>query len=280
MEQGVEPDVGVGPGIEGPVAELGHLGVEVLGQLGDLGLRHPVDAHRRHQVVDPPGRDALDVGLADHADQGLFGPAPGFEERRQVAALAELGDLQVDGAGPGVPAALPVAVSAVDPALGPLAVAGVAEHVDVGVHEQLGCHLHHLCEQVTSSIGLQVLAHELCRAHRVGDFHRIFSFVFFGRNLKIDAVVVASGGPSGRAIPRTPLWWTQLTACVTYSTLAYAAQAGRRGRERPVRCGFVVEVEVGPGMVRPTGRHPPHPGDHGGLPSTTSPDAVHVTFYR
>ena len=31
-------------------------------------------------------------------------------------------------------------------------------------------------------------------AHRVGDFHRIFSFVFFGRNLKIDAVVVASGG--------------------------------------------------------------------------------------
>src|SRR6202034_684632 len=38
------------------------------------------------------------------------------------------------------------------------------------------------------------LAQQLGRAHRVGDFHRIFSFAFFGRNLKIDAVVVASGG--------------------------------------------------------------------------------------
>ena len=101
-------------------------------------------------------------------------------------------------------------VAAVDPVLGSLAVAGAAEQVDVGVHEQLGCHLHHLGQQVASSVGLQVLAHELCRAHRVGDFHRIFSFAFFGRNLKIDAVVVASGGSSDRATPRTPLWWTQL----------------------------------------------------------------------
>ena len=33
VEQRVHPHVGVGPGIEGPVAELGHPGVEVLGQL-------------------------------------------------------------------------------------------------------------------------------------------------------------------------------------------------------------------------------------------------------
>ena len=38
--------------------------------------------------------------------------------------------------------------------------------------------------------------------------------MFFRRNLKIDAVVVASGGPSGRATPGTPLWWTQLNTSV------------------------------------------------------------------
>jgi hypothetical protein len=39
----------------------------------------------------------------------------------------------------------------------------------------------------------QLLTHLLGNAHRVGDFHRAFSFLLFGRNLKIDAVVVASG---------------------------------------------------------------------------------------
>jgi hypothetical protein len=32
VEEGVEPHVGVGPGVEGAVSELGHVGVEVLGQ--------------------------------------------------------------------------------------------------------------------------------------------------------------------------------------------------------------------------------------------------------
>jgi hypothetical protein len=49
-----------------------------------------------------------------------------------------------------------------------------------------------------------MLAQQACHAHRVSDFHRIFSFVFFGRNFKIDAVVIASGERSGRAIRGTP----------------------------------------------------------------------------
>ena len=105
----------------------------------------PMDCTRSSTL---PGRDALDVGLADHPDERLLGPPARLEERRQVAALAELGDIEVDRAGPGVPAPLPVPVAAVHPVLGPLAVAGVAEHVDIGVHQQLGCHLHHLAKQV------------------------------------------------------------------------------------------------------------------------------------
>jgi hypothetical protein len=37
--------------------------------------------------------------------------------------------------------------------------------------------------------------------------------------------------------------WGQFVG--TYSALAYAAYAGWRGRERPVRCGFATEVWVG-----------------------------------
>ena len=40
----------------------------------------------------------------------------------------------------------------------------------------------------------------------------VFALQFLRRYLKVDAVVVASGGPSGRATPRTPLWRTQHTA--------------------------------------------------------------------
>jgi hypothetical protein len=97
-----------------------------------------------------------------------------------------------------------VAIAAVHPVFGAFAVGVVAELVDIGGQ------LHHLAQQVASDIGHQILAQQACRAHRVSDFHRIFSFVFFGRNLKFDAVVIASGEPSGRAIPGTPLGWTQL----------------------------------------------------------------------
>ena len=48
------------------------------------------------------------------------------------------------------------------------------------------------------------LRSRLANAHRVSDLHRIFSFVYFGRNFKIDAVVIASGERSGRAIRGTP----------------------------------------------------------------------------
>jgi len=108
------------------------------------------------------------------------------------------GNVQADGAGTGVPAALTVAVAAVDSIVGSLAVAGVAEHVDVRVHEQLSCHLHHLSEQVGTSWALEVLAQQLGRAHVVVDGHRIFSFLFRCRFLKVGAVAVVSRGCSAK----------------------------------------------------------------------------------
>ena len=114
VEQGIQPHIGVGALVEGTVAELGDLDVEVLGELGDLRLGHPLDAHRAHEVVDAPGGDAFDVGLADDRDERLLGTPAWLEERGQVAATAQLWDVEADGAGAGVPATLSVSVAAVD----------------------------------------------------------------------------------------------------------------------------------------------------------------------
>ena len=54
---------------------------------------------------------AVDVGLLDHRHQGLLGRAPGFEEAREVAALAQLRDLQRDPTRPGIPVPVPVSVA-------------------------------------------------------------------------------------------------------------------------------------------------------------------------
>ncbi len=66
--------------------------------LGDAGHAHGLD-----QIIDRAGRDALDVGLLDHCRKRLLGHAPGLEEAREVAAVAQLGDAQLDRAGSGLP---------------------------------------------------------------------------------------------------------------------------------------------------------------------------------
>jgi hypothetical protein len=64
-------------------------------------------------------------------------------------------------------------VAAVDPAIGALAAAGAAHGVDLGAHEQLSSHLHHLGQHAAPRVELQVHAQQLGRAQRVGDNHRV-----------------------------------------------------------------------------------------------------------
>src|ERR1035437_4169439 len=110
--------------------------------------------------------------------------------------------------------------------VGPLVVASVANDIDVRVHEQLSCHLHHLSEQVEPSRALQVLAQQLCRAHVVVGGHRIFSFVNLAF-LKAGAVAVASGGCSARSNAQRELVTPGL-----YTTLADSTHRGHT-REVP-----------------------------------------------
>ena len=79
----------VRPTVQRPGPELLHRRVEALGQLGHLRPGH-------------------------HADQRLLGPPTPFQQPlREVAALAQLRDRQLDRARPGIPPALTVAVAVV-----------------------------------------------------------------------------------------------------------------------------------------------------------------------
>jgi hypothetical protein len=99
----IDPHVGVGPAVEGSVAELPHRQVEVLGHLRYPRLRDALDAERLDQTVDATGRDPLDVALGYDRDQRSFGtPARLKEPTREIAPLPQLRDLNVDRADPGV----------------------------------------------------------------------------------------------------------------------------------------------------------------------------------
>lgn len=100
---------------------------------------------------------------------------------------------------------------------------GIAQCAGLGRHQLVTEGLDHRAQEVRVSI-IEVLAQPGQSIHRVGDFDRIFSFVFFGRNLKIDAVVVASGGPRETPVRRRDL----------YPGLLASAPYGKPQRVKPV----------------------------------------------
>ena len=56
------------------------------------------------------GRDATDPSLLDHRDQRLLRRLPGLQEGREVAALPQLGDAELQGAEPRIQRSVAVAV--------------------------------------------------------------------------------------------------------------------------------------------------------------------------
>ena len=103
-EGGVQPDVGVGP-VERAGAEALHLGVQLGAQPADLALADPLQPQRLDQVVHPPRRDALHVGLLHHRHQRPLRPRARLQQRGEVAAVAHPRHPQLDRAHPRVPVA-------------------------------------------------------------------------------------------------------------------------------------------------------------------------------
>src|SRR5205814_10206006 len=145
--RGVDPQVRP-VALDLAVQERANTLVEFAAQAADLALGDAAHPQRLDQVVHRARGDAVHVGFLDHGGERLLGRAPRLQELGEVAALAQLGDLQLDAAGTRVPRALAVAVAAVDPLGALLVIAGAATPFDIELHEALGHELHHLAQHV------------------------------------------------------------------------------------------------------------------------------------
>ena len=158
----VEPDIGP-VAFERPVEEGLDPVVDLRAQPADLAPGDAGPAHRLDEVVDRAGRDALDVGLLDHRGQRLLGHPPRLEKARKVRALAQLGDAQLDRAGPRLPVPVAIAVALGEPVGGALAKAGAGLGADLHLHQPLGGEGDH----VAQNVGVGGLLHERAKVHHL-----------------------------------------------------------------------------------------------------------------
>src|SRR5882762_7354363 len=164
---GVEPQIRPLAG-ERPVEERMPALVDLLAQLGNLRLADPRQPHRLHQIVDPPGRHAADPGLLDHRDQRLLRALASFEKRREVTALPQLRDAQLQRAEAGVERAVAVAVAPGAPLAAALITPGADQPLDVGLHQQLQYRLRHGSQKISvASLLHQLGQHQSLFGHRV-----------------------------------------------------------------------------------------------------------------
>ncbi len=137
-----------------PFEEGLHLAVDLLAQARDLAPGNPAHAHGLDQVVDRARRDALDICLLDHRRQRLLGHPAGLQEAREVGALPQLRNAQLDAACPRLPVAVAIAVALRQPRRALLAMAGTGQRSHLDLHQPLGGKGDHLAQP---SIGNRLL---------------------------------------------------------------------------------------------------------------------------
>jgi len=151
---GIEPHVRP-IAFERAIEEGGDLVVDLAAEPRHLALRHAGHAQRLDQVVDRAGRDALHVGFLDHRGERLLAQAPRLQEGREVAALAQLWDAQLDRAGARLPYPIAVAVALIKAIGAALAVRRTGLAFDLELHQALRREANHLAQQIAVGALLQ-----------------------------------------------------------------------------------------------------------------------------
>src|SRR5499427_122054 len=154
---GIEPQIRPLAG-ERAIEKGMHAFVDLLAQFGDLRLADPRQPHRLNQIVDTAGRHAADPRFLDHRDQRLLRTLAGFEKRREIAALPQFWDPQLQRAEPGIEGALAVAIAPGAPLAGALVAPGTNQPLDVDLHQQLQHRLRHGSQKITLAGLLQQLS--------------------------------------------------------------------------------------------------------------------------
>jgi hypothetical protein len=136
--RGVEGHVRVVEGRQGAVAELGDFGVQAGTDPRDFGFRDPgIGSQGLHQIVDLPGRDAVQILFHHHGEQRVVDPAATFQQGGEECSRPQFRDrqVQIPGGRGQHPGAGAVAVGA---ALGrPLERAGADERGRFGIDQLL-----------------------------------------------------------------------------------------------------------------------------------------------
>ena len=129
----IQPEIGPFA-FERPLQEGTHALIDLLTQLGDLGLADARESHRLDELVDTAGRDPSDPSLLDHGDQRLLAHLPRLQEWREVGTLPKLGNPQLQLAQPGVERAVPIAISVVQPLGRALVPSGTDQPFHIALH--------------------------------------------------------------------------------------------------------------------------------------------------
>ena len=91
----------------------------------------------------------MHVGFLHHRGERLLGQPARLQERREVAALAQLRDTQLHRAGAGLPVPLAVAVALNQALEVLLAIGGSGQPLDLQLHQPLGGKADHLAQQIS-----------------------------------------------------------------------------------------------------------------------------------
>jgi hypothetical protein len=164
---GIEPQIRP-LATERPVEEGMHPLVDVFAQLGNLRFADAGQPHRLHQIIDPAGRHAADPGFLDDRDQRLLRALAGLQKRREVSALPQFGEAQLQSAEAGIEGAVAVAVAPSRALAAALVAPGPDQPLDIALHQQLQHRLGHGSQKISLAGLLQQRSqHQSLFGHRV-----------------------------------------------------------------------------------------------------------------
>jgi uncharacterized protein YjiS (DUF1127 family) len=170
LDLGVDEQIRIAA-LQRPLPERLHLLVEQPGDAADLALGDP-QPEALDELIDPTGRDAAHIGLLDHRNQRLLGALARLQKAREIAALAQLRDLQLDLARARVPPPRPIPVAMRRPVIRPaLSELGADQLSDLGLHDFPRDRLDRLADH----IGVLIAQHppdDLLDRHPVRSGHR------------------------------------------------------------------------------------------------------------
>jgi hypothetical protein len=161
-------------------------------------------------IVDLTGADAVQVGLHHHREQGTVDAPATLEDRRDQAALAQLGDLQLDVPGLGGQQPVTMAVALRGARLGALVAAGADAFGCLRFDQRLQHELDTLADHVDIAAGadsVQQLVHV-----KLGQGHRAPP--------KLDLLRQAEDHPVA-----PPQWWTPPASTPLGGTSTIAAKS-------------------------------------------------------